>query len=61
MANFDETYENLIPQLKAVIASSSSLKNNSKFKKILEVIYLILFSKIFIYHLIRLYLLLEII
>lgn len=43
MANFDEIYENLIPQLKAVISASSSLKNNSKFKRILEVIYLIIF------------------
>jgi hypothetical protein len=37
MSNFDETNQNLIPQLKAVITASSSLKTNSKFKKLLEV------------------------
>jgi hypothetical protein len=39
MANFDDINQNLIPQLKAVITASSSLKTNSRFKKILEVKY----------------------
>ncbi|UJR33234.1 hypothetical protein I4U23_020689 [Adineta vaga] len=38
MANFNEINQNLIPQLKAVITASSSLKNNSKFKKLLEIV-----------------------
>jgi hypothetical protein len=37
MANFDETNQNLTPQLKAVTAASTSLKANSKFKRLLEV------------------------
>ena len=40
MANFNEINQNLAPQLKAVITASSSLKNNSKFKKLLEVKFL---------------------
>ena len=40
MVNFNDTYQNLIPQIKAVITASSSLKNNSKFKKLLEVKYI---------------------
>jgi hypothetical protein len=39
MANFNDINQNLIPQLKAVITASLSLKNNSKFKKLLEVKY----------------------
>ncbi|CAF0730840.1 unnamed protein product [Adineta ricciae] len=38
MANFNEINQNLIPQLKAVITASSSLKSNSKFKKLLEIV-----------------------
>ena len=37
MANFNDINQNLIPQLKAVITASSSLKANSRFKKLLEV------------------------
>jgi hypothetical protein len=37
MANFNDIHQNLIPQLKAVITASSSLKTNSRFKKLLEV------------------------
>jgi len=37
MANFNDINQNLIPQLKAVITASSSLKNNLRFKKLLEV------------------------
>lgn len=64
MANFDEIYQNLMPQLQAVLSASSSLKNNSRFRKILEVIYIDIFSIVFInewFIFIRLYLLLEII
>ncbi|CAF3325184.1 unnamed protein product [Rotaria socialis] len=38
MANFNETNQNLMPQLKAIIAASASLKNNSRFKRLLEII-----------------------
>ncbi|CAF5178988.1 unnamed protein product [Rotaria magnacalcarata] len=38
MANFSETNQNLMPQLKAIIAASASLKNNSRFKRLLEII-----------------------
>ncbi|CAF0872036.1 unnamed protein product [Adineta steineri] len=38
MANFNDINQNLIPQLKAVITASLSLKNNSKFKKLLEIV-----------------------
>lgn len=48
MANFDEIYQNLMPQLQAVLSASSSLKNNSRFRKILEVIYIDIFSIVFI-------------
>jgi hypothetical protein len=37
MANFNDINQTLAPQLKAVISASSSLKNNSRFKKLLEV------------------------
>ncbi|CAF3542171.1 unnamed protein product, partial [Rotaria sordida] len=38
MANFNETNQNLVPQIKAIITASSSLKNNTRFKKLLEII-----------------------
>ncbi|CAF2626482.1 unnamed protein product [Rotaria sp. Silwood2] len=38
MANFYEINQNLAPQLKAIITASSSLKNNTRFKKLLEII-----------------------
>jgi hypothetical protein len=61
MANFNDINQNLIPQLKAVITASLSLKNNSKFKKLLEVKYnnSIFFRNNFVS--LRLYLLLVII
>lgn len=37
MANFDEIHQHLVPQLKAVITASTSLKSNQRFRKILEV------------------------
>jgi hypothetical protein len=55
MANFDDINQNLIPQLKAVITASSSLKTNLKFRKLLEVKYPIFFLN-YIYLSIRLYL-----
>jgi hypothetical protein len=37
MANFNDINQNLIPQIKAVITASSSLRNNLRFRKLLEV------------------------
>jgi hypothetical protein len=37
MANFNDINQNLIPQLKAIITASTTLKNSSRFKKLLEV------------------------
>lgn len=37
MANFTDIHENLTPQLKAIITASTTLKNSSRFKKLLEV------------------------
>jgi len=37
MANFNDIHQTLIPQLKAIIAASSSLKSSLKLKKFLEV------------------------
>ncbi len=37
MANFDDINHNLTPQLKAIITASTTLKNSSRFKKLLEV------------------------
>lgn len=37
MANFNEINQNLVPQIKAVATASVSLKNNSRFKRLLEV------------------------
>jgi hypothetical protein len=37
MANFDDINQNLTPQLKAIITASTTLKNSSRFKKLLEV------------------------
>ena len=37
MANFNDVNQHLAPQLKAIIAASTTLKNSSKFKKLLEV------------------------
>jgi len=38
MANFHDIHQNLVPQLKAIIHASTTLKNSSKFKKILEIV-----------------------
>ncbi len=37
MANFNDINQNLTPQLKAIITASTTLKNSSRFKKLLEV------------------------
>ncbi len=37
MANFNDIHQNLTPQLKAIITASTTLKNSSRFKKLLEV------------------------
>ncbi len=37
MANFNEIYQNLTPQLQAIITASTTLKNSGRFKKLLEV------------------------
>lgn len=37
MANFTDIHETLTPQLKAIITASTTLKNSSRFKKLLEV------------------------
>jgi len=63
MANFHDIHQNLVPQLKAIIHASTTLKNSSKFKKILEVksVFLTEIQLIFAFILLRLFLLLEII
>ncbi|CAF3806487.1 unnamed protein product, partial [Rotaria magnacalcarata] len=38
MANFNDINQNLAPQLKAIIAASTTLKNSSRFKKLLEIV-----------------------
>ncbi|XP_077978511.1 formin-like protein 2 isoform X2 [Glandiceps talaboti] len=38
IGNFIDTYHNLTPQLKALIAASHSIKNSDKLKKLLEII-----------------------
>lgn len=37
MANFNDINQNLAPQLKAIITASTTLKNSARFKKLLEV------------------------
>ncbi|CAF0902187.1 unnamed protein product [Adineta ricciae] len=38
MANFDDVNRNLTPQLKAIITASTTLKNSTKLKKLLEIV-----------------------
>jgi hypothetical protein len=38
MANFNDIHQNLSPQLKAIITASTTLKNSSRFKKLLEIV-----------------------
>jgi hypothetical protein len=63
MANFDDINQNLTPQLKAIITASTTLKNSSRFKKLLEVkkMKMSFFFIIMIEFYFRLYLLLVII